>query len=69
MFRIISIITILFYTTYAYSYIGPGMGGGVIMATIGIVIAIFIGIFSVLWFPIKRFLIHKKNKSKERLCT
>tara|TARA_B110001454_G_C12332564_1_gene272509 strand:+ start:156 stop:293 length:138 start_codon:yes stop_codon:yes gene_type:complete len=42
------------------------MGGGIIAATIGIVVAIFAAIFGVLWFPIKRLINKKKNKpSKE----
>lgn len=65
MFRIIFITILFFYSTSANSYIGPGMGGGVIMATLGIVIAIFIGIFSILWFPIKRLLSRKKNKFQD----
>ena len=43
-------------TTYAYAYIGPGMGGGMIAATVGIVVAIFAALLGVLYYPIKRFL-------------
>ena len=46
----------------AYSYVGPGMGGGVIMATLGIVLSIFVLLFGLLWFPIKRLFFNKKNK-------
>ena len=50
-------------TTYAYAYIGPGMGGGMIAATVGIVLAIFAALLGVLYYPIKRFLKNKKQKN------
>jgi len=48
----------------SYAYLGPGMGGGFIAATIGIIIAIFAMLFGILWFPIKRFF-NKKKKDQE----
>ena len=36
--------------THALSYVGPGMGGGLIAATLGIVIAIIASIFAILCF-------------------
>ncbi len=48
----------------ANAYIGPGMAGGVIAATIGIILAIFSLIFGILWFPIKRYLNSKKKKNE-----
>lgn len=47
----------------ATAYIGPGMGGGVIVAVLGILGAIFIGLFGIIYFPIKRAL---KNKAKKK---
>ena len=38
---IISFFLILFVTEKSYAYLGPGMGGGVIAATLGIIVAIF----------------------------
>ena len=48
-------------TSSAHAYLGPGMGGGIITAIIGIVAAIFIALFGVLYYPIKRMI---KNKKK-----
>jgi|TARA_B100001964_G_C14107383_1_gene542183 hypothetical protein len=49
------------------AYIGPGMGGGVILATIGVIVAIFAAIFGIIWFPIKRFLKkRKKNQNTDK---
>ena len=54
----------LLFENLALAYLGPGMGGGVIAATIGIIIAIFAALFGIIWFPIKR-LIKKKKAQKE----
>ena len=47
--------------TIAHAYIGPGMGGGLIAATLGIVLAIV----AIVWFPIKRILNIKKKKESD----
>ena len=49
----------------AYGYIGPGMGGGVIAATLGIIIAIFAALFGILYYPLKRYIKNKKNKKSK----
>ena len=45
----------------ASAYIGPGIAGGVIVATIGIVIAFFAMLFGIIWFPMKRLIKKKKE--------
>tara|TARA_B100000959_G_scaffold262661_1_gene301305 strand:+ start:1759 stop:1965 length:207 start_codon:yes stop_codon:yes gene_type:complete len=56
----------LFLPTYTYAYLGPGMGGGIIIASIGIIAAIFIGTLGVLWFPIKSFFKKRKKLKKQK---
>tara|TARA_B110000238_G_C16058180_1_gene409207 strand:- start:399 stop:620 length:222 start_codon:yes stop_codon:yes gene_type:complete len=63
--KIFFIILFVLIQNIAHAYIGPGMGGGIIVATIGIVIAIFAALFGLIWFPVKRFL--NKNKRKKRI--
>ena len=46
------------------AYIGPGMAGGVIAAIFGIIAAFFLGLFGILYYPIKRALKNKKVKKK-----
>ena len=60
--------TLLFFliTTSSYAYLGPGIGGGILVATLGIVIAIFAAIIGVIWFPLKRFLKRRKKKKIEK---
>ena len=47
-----------------FSYIGPGMGGGVIAAIFGIIAAFFLGLWGILYYPIKRAFKNKKKKKK-----
>ena len=64
MLKLISFSVIFFsICTPLFAYLGPGVGGGVIMATIGIIAAIFVALFGLIWFPIKRMM--KKKKIKE----
>ena len=46
----------------SYAYIGPGMGGGVIAAIVGFFAAILLGLWGILYYPIKRALKKKKDK-------
>ncbi len=45
-----------------FGYIGPGMGGGVIAAIFGIIAAFFLGLWGILYYPIKRAFKNKKKK-------
>tara|TARA_A100000164_G_scaffold18854_1_gene15311 strand:+ start:169 stop:399 length:231 start_codon:yes stop_codon:yes gene_type:complete len=47
-----------------FGYIGPGMGGGVIAAIFGIIAAFFLGLWGILYYPIKRAFKNKKKKNK-----
>lgn len=46
----------------SYAYIGPGMGGGVFAAVIGFFVAILLGLWGILYYPIKRKLKNRKDK-------
>ena len=52
------------FLTPVFSYIGPGMGGGAIAAIFGIITAFFLGLWGILYYPIKRALKNKKSKKK-----
>jgi len=45
----------------AQAYIGPGMGAGAIASALGVLGAILLAIFGVLYYPIKRILKKRKN--------
>ena len=66
MYKLFAInLVFLLFTTHSYAYLGPGVGGGVIAATLGIIFAIFAAIFGLIWFPIKR-LIKKRKELKTK---
>ena len=44
------------------AYIGPGMAGGVLASIIGLIVAIFMIIIGVVYYPIKRYLKERKKK-------
>ena len=45
-----------------FAYIGPGMGGGIIAAIFGIIAAFFLGLWGILYYPIKRALKKRKDR-------
>ena len=53
-------------TTPLFAYIGPGMGGGVIAAIFGIIAAFFLGLWGILYYPIKRAFKNKIKKKKKK---
>ena len=48
------------------AYVGPGMGGGLIAAIIGIIIAFLAALFGLIYFPLKRFFKNLKKKEKDK---
>ena len=59
------LIFFIFSSAYSlFAYIGPGMGGGVIAAIFGIIAAFFLGLWGILYYPIKRAFKKKSVKKK-----
>lgn len=48
------------FVSSASAYIGPGMGAGTIGVVVGVVGSVFLALFAILYYPIKR-LLKKKN--------
>ncbi len=48
---------------FAHAYIGPGLGAGTIGVILGIIGSVFIALFAIIWYPLKR-LIKKRRKSE-----
>ena len=61
MNKTILILSLLLLSFPSYAYIGPGMGGGVIAAIVGFFAAIILGLWGILYYPIKRALKKRKN--------
>ena len=58
-------LIIIFLPTASHAYLGPGMAGGVIAATMGFIAAIFLAIGAILYFPIKRAMTNRKKSSEK----
>lgn len=43
-------------------YIGPGLGGGIITAVLGFFTSIFLALFAIIWYPIKKVVEKFKRK-------
>ena len=52
--------------TPLFAYIGPGISGGVIAAIFGIIAAFFLGLWGILYYPIKRALKNRKIKKRSQ---
>ena len=61
MKKINLIIVLLSISSPVLAYLGPGMGGGVIAGVLGVIGAVLLAIFGILYYPIKRML---KNRNK-----
>ena len=48
-------------TSSSFAYLGPGVGGRVSAAAIGVIVAIFAAMVGLIWFPIKRLLKKRCN--------
>ncbi len=64
MNKLILFILLFLIPLPSYAYIGPGMGGGVIVAIIGFFAAILLGLWGILYYPIKRALKNSKDKKE-----
>ena len=68
MFKLIfSSVIFCSITTFSFAYLGPGIGGGAVVATLGILLAIFAAIFGLIWFPIKKLLKERRKKNKKKV--
>ncbi len=61
MNKIFLTIVLFLMSNSAFAYIGPGVGGGIIAAIFGVIGAVLLLLFGILYYPIKRML---KNRKK-----
>ena len=60
MNRFIILFSLILMPVPSYAYIGPGMGGGAIVAIIGFFGGIFLALWGILYYPIKRYFKNRK---------
>jgi hypothetical protein len=47
----------------AHAYIGPGLGAGAIAAVLGVLGSIFVALFAIVYYPVKRALKRRRAAS------
>jgi hypothetical protein len=47
----------------AQAYVGPGVGAGTIAIVLGILTSIFLAFVGIVWYPIKRLIKRRKDRS------
>jgi hypothetical protein len=50
---------------FILNYLGPGLGSGVITAVLGFLASIFLALFAIIWYPIKKLIEKLKNKKTD----
>jgi hypothetical protein len=60
-----AVIALLALSAPAHAYVGPGLGAGVLGVILGLVGSIFLALFAVFWYPIKRALFGGKTDEEE----
>lgn len=44
----------------AQAYVGPGLSAGAAAVVLGVIASVFLGLFAIIWYPLKRLM--KKGK-------
>ena len=57
---------LLLFPLAVHAYIGPGIGVGVIGVVLGILVAIVLAFFAILWYPVKRLFVKRTNQKEEK---
>lgn len=65
----IVLFLLLIFTTQAHAYIGPGLGLGAIGVILGVVGSIFLALFAVFYYPIKRTIKKLKKGAKDNAAS
>jgi preprotein translocase subunit SecD len=59
------ILLVLIAPDQADAYVGPGLGAGTIGVILGIIGSLFIALFAIIWYPLKRLFKKKKKQGQE----
>jgi membrane associated rhomboid family serine protease len=62
----IILMLMLTFSTHAYGYIGPSVGIGVLGAIVGVISSLFLAIFGILYYPIKRCIRNMRSKKNKK---
>ena len=68
--RMLMLTAVLYIVTMpTHAYIGPGMGAGALAVALGVLGSIFLALFAVIYYPVKRMLKQRKTKNELRQRT
>lgn len=69
MFKFLIFLLLIFflYPFPSFAYLGPGVGGGIVAATLALLVAVLAVLFALIWFPLKRLIKTIKNKNKNKI--
>ena len=62
--RLLVFLLLALYPITAQAYIGPGVGAGALAAVLGVIGSIFLALFAIIYYPIKRMM--KTRKARPR---
>jgi hypothetical protein len=63
---LLTALLVLIVPAPAWAYMGPGLGMGAVMTSLGVIGAILLGLFSILWYPAKRLVRRIGRRSARR---
>jgi hypothetical protein len=50
----------------SFGYVGPGLGAGTVGVVLGAIASVFLALFAVIWYPIKRLIKKIRGTKKAR---
>ena len=65
MMKLVLVVLLAHISTDANAYLGPGLGAGAIGMTIGVVVSLVVGVFAVVWYPVKRVIKRRRAKNTQ----
>jgi len=63
---LLTALLVLIIPAPAWAYMGPGLGMGAVMTSLGVIGAILLGLFSILWYPAKRLIRRMARRNARR---
>lgn len=63
LWRAVAATALLVSSAPAHAYLGPGVGLGAIGAALGVVGSLLLGLFAIVWYPVKRLFRRLRRRS------
>jgi len=61
---LLNFVVFLMHPEIVHAYVGPGLGVGTVVIVLGFIGSIFLALFAVLWYPIKRLIKMIRGKTR-----